>query len=327
MNAHGKGIKIFSGNSNKPLAKTIAERLGLELGKCTVGKFSDGETSIDIDEAVRGSDVFLVQSTSRPVNDHLVELLILIDAMKRASAGRITAVIPYFGYARQDRKAKRRDPISAKLVANMIACAGADRVLSMDLHTAQIEGFFDMPVDHLTGAPILANYFLKTYENMENFVVVSPDVGGVARARKFAQKLNASPLAIIDKRRQAANECEIMNIIGDVKGKKCILIDDIIDTAGTICKGADLLMERGADVVYACCTHGVFSGNAINNIKASAIEELIVLDTINLNIDKSSKIKMLSSAPYFAWAIERISEDLSLNQYNDNDWHDDIFIL
>lgn len=326
MNAHGKGIKIFSGNSNIPLAKAISGRLGLELGKCTVGKFSDGETSIDIDEAVRGSDVFLVQSTSRPVNDHLVELLIMIDAMKRASAGRITAVIPYYGYARQDRKAKRRDPISAKLVANMIACAGADRVLSMDLHTAQIEGFFDVPVDHLTGAPILADYYLKMYGNTEDFVVVAPDVGGVARARKFAQKLNL-PLAIIDKRRQAANECEIMNVIGEIEGKRCILIDDIIDTAGTICKGANLLMERGAEVVYACCTHGVFSGNAIENINASAIKELIVLDTISCKGEACSKIKTLSSAPYFAWAIERIAEDLSLNPYNEKDWQDDIFLI
>lgn len=327
MNEHVKDLKIFAGNSNIPLAKSIADRLGMELGKCTVGKFSDGETSIDIAEAVRGADVFIVQSTSRPVNDHLVEMLILIDAMKRSSAGRITAVIPYFGYARQDRKAKRRDPISAKLVANMITCAGADRVLSMDLHTAQIEGFFDVPVDHLLGAPILANYFLKAFENLEDFVVVAPDVGGVARARKFAEKLKASPLAIIDKRRQAANECEIMNIIGDVKGKNCILVDDIIDTAGTICKGADLLMEKGAKAVYACCTHGVFSGNAINNINSSAIKELIILDTIYTPHDISPKIKILSSAPFFAWAIERISGDRSLNQFNETNWQEDIFIL
>ncbi len=321
-----KDLKIFAGNSNIPLAKSIAERLGRDLGQCTVGKFSDGETSIDIAEAVRGDDVFIVQSTSRPVNDHLVELLILIDAMKRASAGRITAVIPYFGYARQDRKAKRRDPISAKLVANMITCAGADRVLSMDLHTAQIEGFFDVPVDHLSGAPILANYFMKTFRD-EEFVVVAPDVGGVARARKFAQKLNASPLAIIDKRRQSANECEIMNIIGDVEGKNCIMIDDIIDTAGTVCKGAELLIEKGAKTVYACCTHGVFSGNAIENTNNSAIKELIVLDTINTPHDIAPKIKILSSAPFFAWAIERISGDKSLNQFHDTDWQEDIFIL
>lgn len=322
-----KDLKIFAGNSNESLAKSIASKIGLKLGQASVGKFSDGETNIDIAEPVRGADVFLIQSTSRPVNDHLVELLILIDAMKRASANRITAVIPYFGYARQDRKAKRRDPISAKLVANMLTCAGADRILTMDMHTAQIEGFFDVPVDHLAGSPILAKYFLKNFEITEDFVVVAPDVGGVARARKFAQSLNASPLAIIDKRRQAANECEIMNIIGDIDGKNCILIDDIIDTAGTITKAANLCKEKGAKAVYAASTHGVFSGEAIQRINQSAIEELVILDTIFWPKDISPKIKILSSAPFFAWAIERISDDVSLVSFSDKEWQDDVFII
>ena len=258
MNLHGKDIKIFAGNSNKPLAKEIAERIGLPLGLATVGKFSDGETCVNIGEVVRGSDVFVIQSTCPPVNDNLVELLVMIDALRRASAGRITAVMPYFGYARQDRKARARDPISAKLVANLITTAGADRVLTMDLHTPQLQGFFDIPLDHLLGVPVLAKYFQEKYPDHEDMVAVSPDVGSVTRTRKFAEWLEI-PIAIIDKRRPKANVSEVMNVIGDIKNKRVILIDDLIDTAGTVVNAADALMEMGAKEVHACCTHGVLS--------------------------------------------------------------------
>ncbi|HHW22855.1 MAG TPA: ribose-phosphate pyrophosphokinase [Clostridiaceae bacterium] len=314
MNLHGKDIKIFAGNSNKELAEEISLKVGLPLGASIVSRFSDGEIAISINEVVRGSDVFIVQSTCTPVNENLVELLILIDALKRASAGRITAVIPYFGYARQDRKAKARDPISAKLVANLITTAGADRVLTMDLHAPQLQGFFDIPVDHLLGTPILAQHFYKKFAgNTDDVVVVSPDIGSVGRSRRFAEKLDV-PLAIIDKRRPKANVCEIMNIIGDVKGKRVILVDDLIDTAGTVVNAANALKDMGATEVYACCTHGVLSGPAIDRIRTSAIKELVTLNTIPLtNEKKISKITVLSVADVFAEAIERIYGDMSIS--------------
>jgi len=313
MNLHGKDIKLFAGNSNIQLAEEIATKIGLPLGASSVGRFSDGEIAISINEVVRGSDIFIIQSTCPPVNDNLVELLILIDALRRASAGRITAVIPYYGYARQDRKAKARDPISAKLVANLITTAGADRVLTMDLHATQLQGFFDIPVDQLMGTPIIAQYITETFDSLEDVVVVSPDVGSVSRSRKFAEKLEA-PLAIIDKRRPKANVCEIMNIIGDVRGKKAILVDDLIDTAGTIVSAANALMDIGAASVYACCTHGVLSGAAIERIKNSPIKELVTLNTIPLPKEKRiDKITVLSAADVFAEAIERIYGDISIS--------------
>ena len=310
MNIHGKDIKIFTGNSNIQVAAQIAEILGLPLGKSEVKTFSDGETSVSIQESVRGSDVFVVQSTCYPVNNHLMEMLIMIDAFKRASAGRITAVIPYFGYARQDRKAKARDPISAKLVADMISVAGADRVLTMDLHAPQLQGYFDIPVDHLQGVPLLAPYFVEKFKDeMDDVVCVSPDLGSMTRVRNLAQRLNAS-IAIVDKRRQRANVSEVMNIIGDVNGKKVILVDDMIDTAGTLCHAAEALMERGASEVYACATHGVLSGKAIEWLKDSCIKELVLLDTIQLPEEKKlDKIKVLPVAPLFAEAIARTYSD------------------
>ena len=313
MNLHGKDIKIFAGNSNRALAEEIAEKIGLPVGLATVGQFSDGEAQINIGEVVRGSDVFLIQSTCTPVNDNLVELLIMIDALKRASAGRITAVMPYFGYARQDRKARARDPISAKLIANLITTAGADRVLTMDLHATQLQGFFDIPVDHLLGVPLLAQYFIEKFDKMDDVVVVSPDVGSVTRSRKFAERLEV-PLAIIDKRRPKANVCEIMNIIGDVKGKRVVLVDDLIDTGGTIINAVSALLEIGATEVYACCTHGVLSGPAIERITKSEIKELVMLNTIALSEEKKiDKIKSLSVAGVFAEAIERIYGDISIS--------------
>ncbi len=314
MIAHGNNIKIFTGNSNPEFAQAIADQLGVKLGDSQVGKFSDGEIFVNINETVRGADVFVVQSTCSPVNDNLMELLIMIDAFKRASAGRITAVIPYFGYARQERKAKARDPISAKLCADIITTAGADRVLTMDLHAAQIQGFFDIPVDHLLGAPLLANYYKEKFEDQkDDLVVVSPDLGSVTRARKFASKIDV-PIAIIDKRRPKANVSEVMNIIGDIKDKNVILVDDMIDTAGTIVNGAAALKERGAKNVYACCSHAVLSGPAIERIQNSCIEELLVLDTVTLPLEKRiDKIKILSVAPIFAEAIDRIYEDVSVS--------------
>ena len=312
MNLHGKDIKIFTANSNPKVAAEIAQNLGLPLGQSEVVTFSDGEVSVSIKESVRGSDVFVVQSTSSPVNDHLMELLIMIDAFKRASAGRITAVIPYMGYARQDRKAKARDPISAKLVADLITAAGADRVLSMDLHCPQIQGFFNIPVDHLLGVPILAPYFVEKFkdENMDEVMVVSPDLGSVTRARNFAQRLGVQ-FAIVDKRRQKANVCEVMNIIGDVRNKKVVLVDDMIDTAGTLCNAAKAIMEiGGAKEVYACATHGVLSGPAIQRIQDSVIKEVVLLDTIALPDEKKiDKITTLPVAPVFAQAIQRIYAD------------------
>jgi len=313
MNLHGKDIKIFAGNSNRKLAEEIAEKIGLPLGLAKVGKFSDGESAIHIEEVVRGSDVFIIQSTCSPVNDNLVELLIMIDALKRASAGRITAVMPYFGYARQDRKAKARDPIFAKLVANLITTAGADRILTMDLHAPQLQGFFDIPVDHLIGVPILANYFKEKFQDTSDVVVVSPDVGSVSRSRKFAERLDV-PLAIIDKRRPKANVSEIMNIIGDVNNKRVILVDDLIDTGGTVLNAAYALVEIGAKEVYACCTHGVLSGSAIEKIEESPMKELVTLNTIPIPEDKKiSKLVSLSVAPVFAEAIERIYGDISIS--------------
>lgn len=311
MNFHGKNIKIFSGSSNKNVAKEIADCLGLPLGKSDCSTFSDGEISVSLHESVRGSECFIVQSTCTPVNDNLMEMLIMIDAMKRASAGRITAVMPYFGYARQDRKAKARDPISAKLCADLITAAGADRVLTMDLHANQIQGFFNIPVDHLVGAPMLAAHMRdKIGGATDEYVVVSPDLGSVTRARNFAAKIGC-PLAIIDKRRQRANVSEVMNIIGDVSGKKAILVDDMIDTAGTLCNAAAAIVEKGgATEVSACATHAVLSGPAIDRIKNSVIKELVLLDTVPIPQERMlDKFTILPVAPLFAEAIERIYTD------------------
>ena len=311
MNLHGKDIKIFSANSNIKVATEIASALGLPLGKSQVTCFADGETGVSIGESVRGSDVFVVQSTCNPVNTHIMELLIMIDAFKRASAGRITAVIPYFGYARQDRKAKARDPISAKLVADLITTAGADRVLTMDLHAPQIQGFFNIPVDHLLGAPLLAPYFVKMLAaEKQNLTIVSPDLGSVARTRKFAEKIDA-PIAIIDKRRPKANVSEVMNIIGDVKDRTVVLLDDIIDTAGTLCHAAEALIKiGGAREVYAGATHAVLSDPAIERIEESPIKKLVLLDTIPLRKKAQvPKVLQLPVAPVFAEAIARIYED------------------
>ena len=311
MNIHGKDIKIFAANSTVRVSEQIAECLGLPLGKSEVSTFSDGEITVSLFESVRGSDCFIIQSTCAPVNNNIMEMLIMIDAMKRASAARITAVIPYFGYARQDRKAKARDPISAKLVADLITTAGPDRVLTMDLHVPQIQGFFNIPVDHLLGAPVLSNYLKdRIGDNVDEYVAVSPDLGSVTRARTFATRLGC-PLAIVDKRRQKANVSEVMNIIGDVRGKKVILIDDMVDTAGTLCNSAQALIDKGgATEVIACATHGVLSGPAIERLQNSCIKELILLDTIPLPPEKAiPKITLLPVAPLFAEAIERIYED------------------
>ena len=310
-------IKIFCGNSNREFAQTVCNELWLPMGKSTVKTFADGEASVSLEETVRGADVFLIQSTCKPVNDNLMELLVMIDACRRASAGRVTAVIPYFGYARQDRKAKSRDPISAKLVANMITAAGAHRVLTMDLHAAQIQGFFDLPLDHLLGAPSFVEYYMNKFPedqyDHEEFCVVSPDVGSVARARNFAQKVHMN-LAIVDKRRQKANECEVMNVIGDVAGKTCILYDDMVDTAGSLCNAAKALVEvGGAKEVYACATHGVLSGPAYDRIENSVIKEMLFLNTIpQVGNTKSGKIKFLDVAPIFARAIEHIHGGTSI---------------
>ncbi|MBR2483614.1 MAG: ribose-phosphate pyrophosphokinase [Oscillospiraceae bacterium] len=316
MIAHGKNIKVFSGNSNPALAEEICTSIGIKLGEAEVKSFSDGEVAVSLYETVRGSDVFLVQSTCSPVNDNLMELLVMIDACKRASAGRVTAVIPYFGYARQDRKAKARDPISAKLVANMITAAGADRVLTMDLHAAQIQGFFDIPVDHLVGNPIFVDYYAKKFgEKCDDMVVVSPDVGSVARSRAFAQKLHMQ-LAIVDKRRQKANQSEVMNVIGDVQGKECILFDDMIDTAGTLCNAAKALIEiGGATKVYACASHAVLSGPAVERINNSVITEVALLNTIpDTKSAQCDKLRYLTVAPMFGEAIERVYQEISISK-------------
>ena len=306
-------LKIFSLNSNRALAQEIAEKVGLELGKCSVTQFSDGEIQINIEESIRGCDVYIVQSTSFPVNENLMELLIMIDALKRASAKTINLVIPYYGYARQDRKARAREPITAKLVANLIETAGATRIITLDLHAPQIQGFFDIPIDHLMGVPILGDYFKARDFHNNDIVIVSPDHGGVTRTRRLAERLKA-PIAIIDKRRPRPNIAEVMNIVGNVEGKTAILIDDIIDTAGTITLAANALAESGAKEVYACCTHPVLSGPAIERIENSIIKELIVMNTITLPEEKrSSKIKQLSVAGLIGDAIIRVHENLSVS--------------
>lgn len=306
-------LKIFALSSNRPLAQKIADQVGVDLGKVSVTHFSDGEIKINIDESIRGDHVYIVQSTSYPVNDNLMELLIMIDALRRASAKTINVVLPYYGYARQDRKAQSREPITAKLVANMITQAGADRVLTLDLHAAQIQGFFDIPVDHLLGAPLLANYFLENNFKDKDIVVVSPDHGGVTRARKLAEFLHA-PIAIIDKRRPKANVAEVMNIIGDVKGKVAVLIDDMIDTAGTITLAAQAIQDAGALEVYACCTHPVLSGPALDRLNASVIKEVVVTDSIQVPEEKTGgKIVQVSVDQLMAEAIKRIHENRSVS--------------
>lgn len=311
MNNHK--LKLFSGNANHKLGEEIAEYLGISLGACKVKRFADGEIAVEIGDSVRGADVYIIQPTCAPVNDNLMELLIMIDAVRRASAERITAVVPYYGYARQERKTKARDPISAKLVANLLEAAGADRVISMDLHAGAIQGFFDIPVDHLPGVPLLAEY----YKNMDNkdLVVVSPDVGGVVRARNMANRLGVD-LAIIDKRREEANKSEVMNVIGDINGKNVIMVDDMIDTAGTITKGAAALREMGAKEIYACCTHPVFSPPAMERLEQSVISEVLATNTIPIDYQRQgycSKVKILSTASLLGEAIVRIHENLSVS--------------
>ena len=308
-------LKVFTCNANPKLAKEIAEHIGVPLGNAQAVQFSDGECQIKLNESVRGCDVFVIQPTSAPVNEHLMELLVMVDALKRASAKSINVVIPYYGYARQDRKARARDPITAKLVANLIETAGAQRVITMDLHATQIQGFFDIPVDHLLGVPILAKHFAE--KGLEDIVVVSPDHGGVTRARKLAERLEA-PIAIIDKRRPEPNVAEVMNIVGNIEGKTAIIIDDIIDTAGTITLAANALVEAGARDVYACCTHPVLSGPAIERITNSKIKELIVTNSIPLSDDKlTDKITVLSVAPIIGEAIIRVHEELSVSKLFD----------
>ena len=311
MNLSLGKIKVFTGNANRDLVKKICQELKIELGQCEVTQFSDGEINVNIGETVRGCDVFIIQPTNTPVNDNIMELLILIDAVKRASAGRINAVIPYYGYARQDRKTKARDPITAKLVANLLTTAGADRVVSMDLHAGQIQGYFDIPVDHLSAIPILANHFKSLVD--ENTVIVSPDLGGVTRARTFANILDL-PIAIIEKRRPKANVSEVMNVIGEIDGKNVILVDDIIDTAGTIVKAASVLKSFGAKKVYGCATHGVLSGPALDRIHNSELERFVITDSIPLSdMAKIDKIEVVSVAPIFAEAIKRINNNQSIS--------------
>ena len=307
--------KVFAGNAHTKLAEEITSIMGKPLGKATVTKFSDGEISVNLWETVRGVDVYIIQPTCGPVNDNLMELLIMLDSMKRASAGRINAVIPYYGYARQDRKAKARDPITAKLVANLLVAAGADRVLTMDLHANQIQGYFDIPVDHLVGMPIIAKYFKE--KNLEDVCIVSPDHGSVTRARNMAEYFNC-PIAIVDKRRPEPNKSEIMNIIGDIKGKNCIILDDMIDTAGTITNAANVIKEMGAKNVYAGATHGVLSGPALERIEASSICELALLNTVPVPEDKKlDKMTMLSVAPIFAEAMTRVFTNGSISKLFD----------
>jgi len=312
--AHGKDIKIICGNSNIPFAEDVCRNIGVRLGSTVVSTFSDGEIAVSLNETVRGSDVFIIQSTCTPINDHLLEMLIMVDACKRASAHRVTCVMPYFGYARQDRKAKARDPISAKLVANLITSAGTDRVLTMDLHAAQIQGFFDIPVDNLLGSPLFVDYFYKKFKGDNDTIIVSPDIGSVARARAFALKMGLG-LAIIDKRREKANQAEVMNIIGSVEGKRVILYDDMVDTAGSLCEAAKALVEvGGAKELYACATHGVLSGDAIEKIEQSNIKEVVFSDTVPFTREKPcDKIKYLTAAPLFAEAINRIFEEVSIS--------------
>jgi len=305
-------LRLFSGSSNITLAQEVARYLGMDLGPMVRQRFADGELYVQIQESIRGCDVYLIQPTCHPVNDHLMEILIMVDACRRASARQITAVLPYYGYARADRKTAGRESITAKLVANIITEAGADRILAMDLHSAQIQGYFDIPFDHVYGSPVILEYLAS--KNLSDLVVVSPDVGGVARARAFAKKLNDAPLAIIDKRRQAHNVAEVMNVIGDVKGKTAVLVDDMIDTAGTICEGAKLLREEGARQVYACATHPVFSPPAIERLSGGLFEEVIVTNTIPLPETKQFKqLTVLSVANLLGETIWRIHEDSSVS--------------
>ncbi len=315
MSKSNLDFKVFTCNANPGLAEEIVEILGIPLGDAEVTRFSDGEIRVKVNESVRGADIFVVQPTCAPTNDNIMELLIMVDALKRASAGSINVVMPYYGYGRQDRKAGARDPITAKLVANLIETAGVDRLITMDLHATQIQGFFDIPVDHLLGVPILAEHFLK--KNIKDIVVVSPDHGGATRARRLAERLKA-PIAIIDKRRPEANVVEIMNIVGDVKGRNAILIDDIIDTAGTLVLAADALVEAGAKEIYATCTHPVLSGPAIKRLQKSTIKELVVTNSIPLPADKHiEKIEVLSIAPLISEAILRIHNQLSVSKLFD----------
>lgn len=315
MSNSNLNFKVFTCNANPRLAEEIVEILDIPLGDAEVSRFSDGEVRVKVNESVRGADIFVVQPTCSPTNDNIMELLIMVDAFKRASAASINVVMPYYGYGRQDRKAGARDPITAKLVANLIETAGVDRLITMDLHATQIQGFFDIPVDHLLGAPILAEHFQK--KQMENIVVVSPDHGGATRARRLAERLKA-PIAIIDKRRPEANVVEIMNIVGDVKGRNAILIDDIIDTAGTLVLAADALVEAGAKEIYATCTHPVLSGPAIKRLEKSKIKELVVTNSIPLPLEKKSgKIEVLSIAPLISEAILRIHNQLSVSKLFD----------
>jgi ribose-phosphate pyrophosphokinase len=305
-------IKILTGNANRALAEGVCQHLGIELGRARVQAFSDGENNIQIQENVRGADVFVVQSTSTPVDHHIMELLFMIDALKRSSAERITAVLPYYGYARQDRKDKPRVPISAKLIAKLLETSGADRILALDLHAAQIQGFFDIPVDHLFSTPVMIDYYKPL--DIPSLTVVSPDAGGVERARAFAKRLNA-PLAIIDKRREEANVAEVMNVIGDVEGRNCLMVDDLIDTAGTLVKGAEALLDHGAASVSACATHAVLSGPALDRIEESALKEVVVTDSITLSerAQGMKTIKSLSIAPLLARAIQSIHEETSVS--------------
>jgi ribose-phosphate pyrophosphokinase len=305
-------LKIFSGSANIPLAEEVARYLGVDLGPMVRKQFADGELYVQIQESIRGSDIYLIQPTCRPVNDHLMELLIMIDACRRASARQITAVLPYYGYSRADRKTAGRESITAKLVANLITQAGASRILSMDLHSAQIQGYFDIPVDHVYGSPVLIDYLAQ--KELPDLVVVSPDVGGVARARAFAKKLNDAPLAIIDKRRQAHNVAEVMNVVGDVAGKTAVLVDDMIDTAGTITEAARLLREEGARQVYACATHAVFSPPATERLTSSAFEEVIVTNTIPVPPDRHfPQLRVLSVASLLGETIWRVHEDRTVS--------------
>ncbi|MDD5657753.1 MAG: ribose-phosphate pyrophosphokinase [Elusimicrobia bacterium] len=310
--AHGfRRLKVFTGNANPKLSRDICGYLGLELGKARVSRFADGEINVQIDENVRGADCYVVQPTCRPVNEHLIELLIMIDALRRASAGRITAVIPYFGYARADRKSAPRVPISAKLVANLITVSGASRVITMDLHAAQIQGFFDIPVDHLIAAPVILDYFRK--KRIENLTVVSPDVGGVERARAVAKRLEAK-LAIVDKRRPHPNEASVYHLIGDVEGRTALILDDMVDTAGTLTKVVDKLKECGAVKVYAACVHGVLSGAACDLIARSALEEMVLTDSIPIHHLESDRVRVLSIAPLMGEAILRNHRGLSISE-------------
>jgi ribose-phosphate pyrophosphokinase len=307
-------MMVFTGNANPELAKKVAARLYMSLGKADVGKFSDGETTVELNENVRGKDVFVVQSTCAPTNDNLMELIVMIDALRRASADRITAVMPYFGYARQDRRVRSaRVPITAKVVADMLDAVGVDRVLTMDLHAEQIQGFFKRPVDNIYGSPLLNDDIIAC--NYPNLMVVSPDIGGVVRARAIAKQLNDADLAIIDKRRPQANEAQIMNVIGEVDGRTCLLVDDMVDTAGTLCKAADALKDRGAAQVIAYCTHAVLSGNALNNIRSSRLDELVVLDTIPLSEEATaiSKIRQLTTADLLAESMRRVANEESIS--------------